>query len=161
MSDQSSRDLPPHSLPTLFQQLNQSEWFLRILTRTQTLQTLQTLFEQECPLELMGQCRVLEMKEACLMIAVDNASLAMQLQYRTRELVPALCKYTEFAGLKKIYPRVLRQASVHRLKPSSSPEPISEQTAETMQQVASKIEDPLLKEALLRFAAGFLNKADL
>jgi hypothetical protein len=108
MPNQSSHDLPANPMRTLFDQVSKSAWFKEVLGRAQQQQSLQTLFDQECPLELMGKCRVLGIKEAYLMVGVDNAGLATQLQYRTRELLMALKKYPEFLSLKKIYVKVIR-----------------------------------------------------
>lgn len=110
MSDQSSYDLSQHTTPTLFQQLQDSNWFARVLARVKTLQVLQALFDKECPLELMGRCRVLGIQQAYLIVEVDNASWATQLQYRTRELLPALRRYSEFGELKKVSVRIARVA---------------------------------------------------
>jgi len=93
-------------LQTLFKQCENSSWFAQLQSRVKVMQSLQELFDQECPLELMGQCRVLEINEKFLLIAVSNASQATQLQYRTRELVAALKKYPAFAGVKKIKVKV-------------------------------------------------------
>jgi len=108
MPTQSSHDLPQYTPPKLFNKVQQSAWFVQLLAQTKTLQILQTLFDRECPLEVMGRCHVLGIKETCLMVAVDNASSATQLQYRTRELLPALRRYAEFAAIKKISVRILR-----------------------------------------------------
>ncbi len=107
MSTQSSHDLPQYIALTLFDQTEKSAWFQALLAKTKALHVLQKLFDQECPLEVMGRCRVLEIKENVLIVATDNASFATQLQYRTRELLPALRRYAEFAGIKRITVRVL------------------------------------------------------
>lgn len=112
MSTQSShdrlQDLFQNASPSLFSRVENLSWFKLLLARANTLHTLQKLFDQECPLEVMGRCRVLEIKDGCLMVGVDNASSATQLRYRTRELLPMLRGYKEFSGVKKIAVSVLR-----------------------------------------------------
>lgn len=108
MPHQSSQDLFQYTDQTLFQKMHECDWFTQLLAQVKTWQSLQATFDKECPLELMEQCRVLGMKEACLTIEVDNASLATQLRYRTRELIMALRRYPEFKDLKKIRARIAR-----------------------------------------------------
>lgn len=153
MTDQSTRDLSQHTTETLFQQMQRSDWFGEVLAQIKTLQSLQALFDQECPLELMGRCRVLGIKNACLTIEVDNASWASQLQYRTRELRVALCRYPEFMGLKKIVVRISRVALPSNvIQPSLPFSPISSETAKMLDRVAQEVADPVLKQALQNFA---------
>jgi hypothetical protein len=108
MPTQSSHDPSEFTPRKLFNKVRKLSWFKHLLDETKTLRVLQTLFDRECPLEVMGRCQVLGIKEACLTIATDNASSATQLQYRTRELLPALRKYPEFTGVKRISVRVGR-----------------------------------------------------
>lgn len=108
MPTQSIHDTSSYTVPTLFNKVQKISWFERVLARIETLQVLQKLFDQECPLEVMGKCYVLGIKEACLIVAVDHASAATQLQYRTRELLLALRKFPEFAGIKRVSVRIVR-----------------------------------------------------
>jgi len=107
MPSQSTRDPALYTVRTLFEQTGQSGWFMQLLARTQALQSLQVLFDQECPLELIQKCHVLGIKDACLALGVNHASFATQLQYRTRELLHALKKYPEFKEVKKIYVKII------------------------------------------------------
>ena len=102
MPNQSTAELSKNTPETLFKQMNHSTWFVRICDRIRLINSLQALFDRECPLELMGKCQVSVIVDAILTICVDNASLATQLQYRTRELLSALKRYPEFSGLKRI-----------------------------------------------------------
>lgn len=104
---QSSSDPSDNNIKTLFQKVDCSSWFIRIKTHIKSLQALQTVFDKECPLELVGKCQVIEIKGDCLYIGVENAGLATQLQYRTRELVQALNKHSVFTNLKKIRARIV------------------------------------------------------
>jgi len=108
MPSQSTQDPPSDTVSTLFNQAQQSAWLTRLLAKTKALQVLQELFARECPLELMGRCQVLGIEKRCLTIAVDNASSATQLQFRSRELLIALRQYTEFADVKKIAVRIAK-----------------------------------------------------
>lgn len=149
MPSQSSHSPLENAQQTLFQQLQQSTWFQQVAGRVQVLRRLQALFEQECPLELTGQCRVLGMEKTYLQVAVDNAGRASQLQYRSRELLIALRKYPEFAGLKKLQVRVMPQVS-----PSAKKLPKPEISAEVkgvFAQMAKKMEDVGLREAVLKW----------
>lgn len=155
MFDQSTRDLPEYASQTLFQQMHESSWFVQILARVKTLQSLQALFDQECPLELMNRCRILGIKEHCLTIEVDNASWATQLRYRTRELLMALRKYPDFIGLKKIHIRISRvPLPANSPKISLLAEPLSPEAIKILRQVGDEVADPVLKQALLHFVGG-------
>jgi hypothetical protein len=155
MFTQSSHHPAPNAVPTLFKKLQKARWLKQLLVQTAVRQQLQAVFDQECPLEVMGRCCVLEMKEQCLVIGAENASDAMQLQYRTRELLPALRKHTALQEVKKIRVRILRDAPIaekplkKRVSPLLSPE-----AAQILRQTAARVTDPVLKEALLRFVGG-------
>jgi hypothetical protein len=115
MSSRASQ-LPPDSpADTVFTQLQQQPWFGRLQSQLAQRQEMQKLFDQECPLELTGQCRVLGFKYDCLQVELVSAAGATQLQFRTRELLAALRKYPLFAGLKKIQGQVARTLAVPRL----------------------------------------------
>jgi hypothetical protein len=153
MYTQSSHDPRGHPPPKLFKTAQKSAWLLHLLAQTKTLQTLQQLFDQECPLEVMGRGVVLGIKERCLMVGTDHASSAMQLQYRTRELLTALKKYDAFRNLKKISVRVMRDAVPTQLTEQTKPRPalLVPETVQMFQQMAQAVSDSALKAALLRF----------
>ncbi len=112
MPNQSTDTQSKNSPETLFKQVSQSAWLVRICDHIRLINSLQALFELECPLELTGKCQVTTIIDATLTIYVENASLAMQLQYRTRELLLALKRYPEFSGLKKIRVKIAAKSPI-------------------------------------------------
>jgi hypothetical protein len=180
MSSRASQ-LPPDSpADTVFTQLQQQPWFGRLQTQLAQRQEMQKLFDQECPLELTGQCRVLGFKYDCLQVELVSAAGATQLQFRTRELLAALRKYPVFAGLKKIQGQVARvrlaegdvpqpshggQSNIvgpknidSKLLPqmvqsdATQPTMLSPQTVNMFKQLADSVTDPELKAALAKLA---------
>jgi hypothetical protein len=136
----------------VFTQLQQQRWFCRLQSQLAQRQEMQQLFDQECPLELTGQCRVLGFKYQCLQVELTNAGSATQLQFRTRELLAALRKYPIFAELKKI------QSQIVRVTVASDHEPLKDKPAPALSpdilrmfgQVADGLEEGELKAALLK-----------
>lgn len=106
MSLQSTQMLSEDTPQTLFQQVGEAAWLRRIIARAQAMGRLQALFDQECPLELMGQCWVIAVRGTSLLVGVANAGLASQLQFRSREVLVSLHKYPEFAELKKLHVKI-------------------------------------------------------
>ena len=136
---------------TLFQKVESADWLVSLQKGVASLKILQNIFNQECPLELTGQCFVSGIKEHCLTLVVDNGGIASKLQYRTRELVRALRQYPEYSGLKRIFVRIVPAnfpaKQLETVSASMSPE-----VAELFEQVAEGISDPELKQSVLKFA---------
>jgi len=148
---QSSQTPTPN--PTLFNQLQQQGWFSQLQAELQQRQQWQQAFDRECPLELVGYCTVIGLKDQCLYVAVANASQATQLQFRAREIIAALKKTTPNQPLKQLRAQIMRLPLARVEQPVFANSTIlSEKSKEMFVRLAEATEDVQLKAALLAWA---------
>lgn len=74
----------------------------QVLSKVQTLHSLDQLLPNILPLELITQCRVINKDNTTLVLEVDSASWATRLRYAEPEFLRQAQQYTEFAGITKL-----------------------------------------------------------
>jgi len=149
MSTQSSHKLREKQSKTLVTQIQQIDWFCNLTAQIDKLQHLQKLFEKVVDIDLGTQCQVLEIKNECLLIQVDNAIWATALRYQAPELIKKLQKIPEFMGIKKIRTQIYHNPWPQPLT-VAKPNAISSASAISITAVADSIKDTELRQMMLQ-----------
>ncbi len=151
MTPQSSRQLTENCPKKIQQQLHQAPWFRNLSNHIQEMQRLQILFSTVCGDELAQHCRVNLIKNETLYLQISSAGWATRLRYQTPELLKSLKQFPEFTGIKAIQIKINSETLVtHERK--LTPTPISQESAESIAQIAREIKDEPLRLALLKLA---------
>jgi hypothetical protein len=124
-----------------------------LVTQTRELKRLTQLLQAELNPSLAPHCHVARLTPSHLTIVVDSPAWSTRLRFQSNSLLRQLSKkYSIFQGVNnieiKVYP-----ARLTRPAPQSMPRHISPAAAETITDMANSIDEPGLKEALLRLAS--------
>ena len=124
-----------------------------LVTQGRELQRLTRLLQNELDSSLAPHCRVGQFAPPRLTIVVDSPAWSTRLRFQSTGLIRQLQKkYKEFQDVSnievKIYP-----ARLQRRAPPSTPRQISPAAAKDITQMANSIDNPNLKQALLRLAS--------
>ena len=125
----------------------------QLVTQGRELQRLTRLLQKELDPSLAPHCRVGGLTPPHLTIVVDSPAWSSRLRFQSTSLIRQLNKkHKEFQSISnievKIYP-----ARLQRREPASIPRYISPAAAEGITQMANSIDNPNLKQALLRLAS--------
>ena len=124
-----------------------------LVTQTRELKRLTRLLQAELNPSLAPHCHIASLTPPHLTIVVDSPAWSTRLRFQSTALLRQLArKYQVFQGVTnieiKIYP-----ARLQRRTPPSVPRHISPGAAEVITDMANSIDDPGLKQALLRLAS--------
>lgn len=124
-----------------------------LVTQTNELKRLTRLLQAELNPSLAPHCHVARLTPPHLTVVVDSPAWSTRLRYQSTGLLRQLArKHQIFQDVThieiKIYP-----ARLQRRTPSSVPRDISPGAATVITDMANSIDDPGLKQALLRLAS--------
>ena len=124
-----------------------------LVTQGRELQRLTRLLQKELDPSLAPHCRIGRFAPPQLTIVVDSPAWSTRLRFQSAGLIRQLHKkYKEFQGVSdievKIYP-----ARLQRRERPAAPRQISPAAAEDITQMANSLDNPNLKQALLRLAS--------
>lgn len=124
-----------------------------LVTQGREFQRLTRLLQNELDPSLAPHCRIGGFAPPRLTIVVDSPAWSTRLRFQSPGLVRQLSnKYKEFQGVSnievKIYP-----ARLQRRTPPTVPRQISPAAADGITRMANSIDNPNLKQALLRLAS--------
>ena len=124
-----------------------------LVTQTNELKRLTRLLQAELNPSLAPHCHVARLTPPQLTIVVDSPAWSTRLRFQSPALLRQLTrKHQIFQGVThieiKIYP-----ARLQRRAPPSAPRHISPDAATVITDMAGSIDDPGLKQALLRLAS--------
>ena len=124
-----------------------------LVTQGRELQRLTRLLQKELDPSLAPHCRIGRFAPPQLTIVVDSPAWSTRLRFQSNGLIRQLHKkYKEFQGVStievKIYP-----ARLPRREVPSVPRQISPTAAEGITHMANSLDNPNLKQALLRLAS--------
>jgi len=124
-----------------------------LVTQGREFQRLTRLLQNELDPSLAPHCRIGGFAPPRLTIVVDSPAWSTRLRFQSPGLVRQLSnKYKEFQGVSnievKIYP-----ARLKRRTPPTVPRQISPAAADGITRMANSIDNPNLKQALLRLAS--------
>lgn len=125
----------------------------QLVTQGRHLQRLTRLLQNELDPALAPHCCVGGLAPPQLTIVVDSPAWSTRLRFQSTGLIRQINKkYKEFQGVSridiKIYP-----ARVQRRTPPPVPRLISPGAAKSITQMANSLDNPNLKQALLRLAS--------
>lgn len=124
-----------------------------LVTQTNELKRLTRLLQAELNPSLAPHCHVARLTPPQLTIVVDSPAWSTRLRFQSPALLRQLArKHQIFQGVThieiKIYP-----ARLQRRAPPSAPRHISPDAATVITDMANSVDDPGLKQALLRLAS--------
>lgn len=124
-----------------------------LVTQTNELKRLTRLLQAELNPSLAPHCHVARLAPPHLTVVVDSPAWSTRLRYQSTGLMRQLAKkhhiFQNVTDIEiKIYP-----ARLQRRAPSSVPRHISSSAATVITDMANSIDDPGLKQALLRLAS--------
>ncbi|HVV68118.1 MAG TPA: DciA family protein [Gammaproteobacteria bacterium] len=149
MPSQSSRETTPLKLS---EAILDNDWFRKLKLQLKQVEYLQTLFLKAVDWELGQHCQILEFSSGRLSLAVSNANWATHVRYHTPELIKLLRLVAEFRDLKSIFCYVHPDPKDIKVGLTTPPNPIPEESAASIAEVAKGIKDIRLKNALLKLA---------
>ena len=125
----------------------------QLVTQGQELQRLTRLLQKELDSSLAPHCRIGRLTPPCLTIVVDSPAWSSRLRFQSTGLLRQLNKkYKEFQSVSqieiKIYP-----VRLSRREPVTTPRRLSPAAAKGITEMANSIEEPALRQALLRLAS--------
>ncbi len=125
----------------------------QLVTQGRHLQRLTRLLQNELDPALAPHCYIGALTPPQLTIVVDSPAWSTRLRFQSASLIRQINKkYKEFQGVNhieiKIYP-----ARVQRRAPPPVPRLISPSAAKGITQMANSLDNPNLKQALLRLAS--------
>jgi hypothetical protein len=141
------RPLPAQATRKL---LREAKPLQTLFQEAQRLGQLQQLLDSQLQPAARPHCRVASWRAGSLLLVVNDAHWATRLRYQQRRLLRQLQTFDEFAGLERIHFKV--QPQVERRTPERNTR-LSSAAAETIQEAAEGISNPLLKAALERLAS--------
>jgi len=124
-----------------------------LVTQTNELKQLTRLLQAELNPSLAPHCQVARLTPAQLTVVVDSPAWSTRLRFQSTTLLRQLArKHSVFQDVSsieiKIYP-----ARLQRRAPPSIPRHISPAAASVITDMANSIDNPDLKQALLRLAS--------
>jgi len=147
-----SLPLDPQSLTQLLRD-RQHPILQRITRQAERLQAINCLLNEQLPPLLVGHCCAYHTTATQLTIGVDNACWLTQLRFLTANILIKLRRQPQFADLQKIKYQVNPPITVKPSPPSNQPSELSSSIRAHAQAAAFTIQDPALKQALLKLAA--------
>lgn len=124
---------------------------LRQLTQAAVrLSQMQAALEQHLQPAARPWCRVAALESGVLTLIVSNAQWATHLRYQQNRLLRQLQNSGEFGNLAKI--QLKMQPTIGEHKATKGAITLSEQAAKTLQETASQITSPRLRQALQRLS---------
>lgn len=101
---------------------------------------------------LKRYCQVANLSQHRLILLVANGSTATQLRFLTPDLLRKFKTDPQLVHIQEIQIKVRPLQSERRTMKKTHKPTISQQSAEIVREIAESIEDPKLREALLRIA---------
>ncbi len=148
----------PHHARTLYEVLKRSPHFASIGPQIAKLRTLHQHLSESIDPKLLRQCQVADFKDGILTLIVSSPALGHTFRFLGTELVDKLKTKTPWQTLKGI--KTLTRASesqdaapTNAAKPTKSFFSLSTKSAEHLQSIASTIQHPSLKNALLKLSS--------
>jgi len=125
----------------------------QLVTQGRELQRLTHLLQKELDSSLAPHCRIGRLAPPCLTIVVDSPVWSSRLRFQSTGLLRQLNKkYKEFQSVNnieiKIYP-----VRLSRREPTTTPRRLSPAAAKGITEMAKSIDEPALRQALLRLAS--------
>lgn len=125
-----------------------SQELLGLLTKVQTLSSLQRHFASVVPANLAHSSQILGLQHGQLSIAAANATIAAKLRHLAPELVILLQnRGCEVSGI-----RVKVQVSFDLPQPRHTPRKLSDTAQKTLQKFSMSLGESALKDALERMS---------
>jgi hypothetical protein len=91
-------------------------------------------------------------RDGTLVLTADSSAWAAKLRYQIPKLHRQMAKHSEFSNIQTIRVKVKKSSTERHLGKSRQALPMSRSTAEGLQRQAEALDDPALKNALLRLA---------
>lgn len=122
----------------------------RLSSKAGQLQTLQLLYEQVAPPSLARASHVLNLEQQILLLAADNGAVAGKL----RQLVPELARLFRDRGHEVTGIQVSVQVTIPPARRRAAPATLSDTGRQTLTDLAGKLPESPLKNALRRLAGS-------
>jgi hypothetical protein len=140
----------PKPLARVFEETTLQHLFERV----QQLSEIARILQKTVPQELMQHLQVINIQSDQLILAIDHANWGFTIRYEEESILKALHHYPKYRMLKKIRCRIqLLNTCVEAARIAPPRDPISKTSANILQAAAENIQDPELKNSLLRLAA--------
>lgn len=129
-----------------------------ILSKVKAINTLNQTIIPMLPANLQKYCQVANLSHGVLTILTSNGSAANELRYHLNDLLKKLHATHNLKHIREIQSKVrpsTQPVGVHRGKTTKlqhKPEPLSEETAAILLEMAETIEDPGLREIMKNIA---------
>ena len=138
-----------------FQQLLQNQVTLlgTILKKSNYLQSLNQLLQQQLEASYHPYCHIANLRESTLILEIRSSAWATRLRFQLPELLNKLQQLDEFKTVKEItyYIQTPDRASDSLPKPTLQ---LSPETSAVISETARYIQDEGLKEALLKLVSN-------
>ncbi|HCU89684.1 MAG TPA: hypothetical protein DGR97_07065 [Gammaproteobacteria bacterium] len=102
---------------------------------------------------LRSHIQLVAVREDTIVLTADSSAWAAKMRYQVPNLVKKIRKTSEFAEIQTIRVTVLKSSSADTLPRNRKAAPISVSCASALKNRASSVDDPALKEVLLRLAS--------
>lgn len=116
----------------------------------QRLARLQSLLESQLQPAARPHCRIASWRDGCLLLIITDGHWATRLRYQQPRLVRQLRGLEEFANLSRILFKV--QPLANQQRDAGHGLQLSRTASTHLEETAATVENPALREALLRLA---------
>ncbi|HVE43657.1 MAG TPA: DciA family protein [Gammaproteobacteria bacterium] len=147
--------LPPQAnafLQTSHQELGQ------LFIKIKKIQALNKRFQLYLDNTLAPHCEIAHIVDTTLILIAANAAVATQIRYQSAELINKCKKDPLFRHITHIACKVSPFSKHITLRKNGSPatkmSPLSAETSRIVQSIAASIQDPKIREVLLRIAGN-------
>lgn len=118
-----------------------------LLEHVKYLAKLNQIFWTQFP-HLANHCQIANLRDAKLIIEVNNNAWATRIHYQTTEIITQLNKLPEFSAVQHLNYFVKKSFFINNK--NRKPATISTENKKLVKEIAEYIANPLLKKALLR-----------
>ncbi len=126
--------------------------FQALMRKAQRIQSANALLQGMLPEDLAPYCRLMNIAFDTAVIETSNANIATRLRYMTRELLNSLRYHDFLRNIKKIKVKVHTPARKKPPQPQRQVNPISGKSGDLIRESAESIDNPSLRDSLLKLA---------
>lgn len=102
---------------------------------------------------LSSHIQLVVIRDETLVLTADSSAWAAKMRYQVPDLYKQMAKISEFSEIQTIRVKVSKSSQADQQPASRKAVPMSALAAAELQQRASSVDDPALKDALLRLAS--------
>ena len=134
---------------------NRESNLANLIAKANSFVIIQNIVSNNLEDKLKIHCRVIDYKNGCLTIAIDNSHWLNQLKFSLPELLTKLRKNKEFFGLTTIKPKVMPKPSLSSKNSSKTitKAKLDKNSSENLKNFALSVSDENIKNALLNLAS--------